>query len=100
MKKLTPLQKARKKWKIKHGIENQRKYRKNHPWKTKARDVINNAIKASKLKRGSCILCGKKPKTINKKNIVHAHHPNYLQPLAIIWLCRDCHRKQHIPIHR
>jgi hypothetical protein len=29
------------------------------------------------------------------KNRLVAHHPDYLKPLLIWWLCDPCHRKQH-----
>ena len=52
-----------------------------------ARWAVNNAIKGGKLFKESCSLCG------NSKS--EAHHPNYLEPLFIIWLCRECHSKEH-----
>ena len=48
---------------------------------------VANAIKAGKLKREPCAMCGKEQ--------VQAHHSDYSQPLMIVWLCLTCHRKIH-----
>ncbi len=26
---------------------------------------------------------------------VEAHHFDYSKPLAVIWLCKECHRREH-----
>ena len=57
-------------------------------WKTirrKARDDLNNAIKAGKVERGSqCMICGLSSKC-------EAHHFCYTTPLDVSWLCPSCH---------
>jgi len=52
-----------------------------------ARQCLNHAIEAGKINREDCVLCG------NPKG--EGHHSNYNQPLVVIWLCRDCHKKLH-----
>ena len=53
-----------------------------------ARNYTNNKIWAGKLQREPCAMCGKEQ--------VQAHHLDYNQPLIIVWLCADCHRKVHL----
>lgn len=68
---------------------NQRRYR-NDPalrMKHEARWQANRALKAGKIKRLPCSKCGK-PKT-------QMHHPDYYKPLEVIFLCTECHRKEH-----
>lgn len=52
-----------------------------------ANDYISNRIKKGIIIRQPCALCST-PQG-------EAHHPDYAQPLLIIWLCGDCHRKVH-----
>jgi len=52
-----------------------------------AKDALNNEIKAGRLKRQGCSRCHE-PKA-------EAHHPDYNQPLKVIWLCRKCHVMEH-----
>ena len=63
-------------------------YIKNNPEKYKARYILRNAIASKKvLKPDKCSKCTNlKPQ---------AHHPNYSKPLDVIWLCRNCHMKEH-----
>jgi len=46
------------------------------------------SVKMNLKKRPDCKICGKPN--------AYAHHPNYQEPLKIIWLCKDCHRKLHL----
>lgn len=53
--------------------------------KTKARELLNHAVKSGKIiKPTNCSCCGK----IRK---VTGHHPDYSKPLEVIWLCYECH---------
>lgn len=55
-----------------------------------ARNAVNEAIRAGNIIRpDECPNCD----TITT---VHAHHPNYDEPLNVRWLCRKC----HIALHR
>ena len=54
-------------------------------------DVINaqrnNAIKAGKIVRQPCAVCG-----VEK---VHGHHEDYTKPLEVDWLCSKHHMERH-----
>lgn len=54
---------------------------------TKAKSMVNHAIRDGKLKREPCEVCGKEP--------AQAHHDDYNYPLKVRWLCQDCHAKWH-----
>lgn len=56
--------------------------------KRAARDIVNRAIRAGKLTRGSCERCG--------ADETHAHHDDYLKPLEVRWLCTVCHALEHV----
>jgi len=51
---------------------------------------VNSAINAGKIiKPAACESCGM------KRRIIHAHHPDYKQPLLVMWLCPKCHKAAH-----
>jgi hypothetical protein len=77
------LQPARKQWRV----EYQRKTRKQFPEKYLARTIVSNAIKCGKIARQPCVKCG----AIDAQ----AHHPDYTQPLNVVWLCFAHHREIH-----
>jgi hypothetical protein len=58
------------------------------PEKHKARVAVHNAIRAGRLVKGSCEVCG-----VEKTD---AHHEDYAKPLDVRWLCR----KHHMELHR
>lgn len=64
-----------------------KEYRKNHPKKYAATNMVNNAIRGGKLFREPCEECG--------ENKTHAHHDDYAKPLNIRWLCTACHNAWH-----
>lgn len=64
-----------------------------YPERVKARDILNKAIRAGKIRRPD--ICPK----CNKKRKVHAHHKDYSKPLDVKWLCRSCHRELHGGMH-
>lgn len=61
--------------------------RKRHPYETKARSMINHAIRDGKLVRNVCEVCGDKN--------TQAHHDDYNYPLKVRWLCIKCHNEWH-----
>ena len=64
-----------------------RKARQNNPLKYMAHRLVQQALKAGILQRAECERC-ENPKA-------EAHHPDYSQPLLIMWLCLRCHRLEH-----
>jgi len=57
--------------------------------KERARKAVASALKSGRLIRpNSCGACGKACKP-------DAHHADYSQPLAVRWLCRQCHGIAH-----
>ena len=53
--------------------------------KRRARDTLNNAIKAGKLERpATCDVCG-------ERGPVEAHHTDHAAALRVRWLCKRCH---------
>lgn len=65
----------------------QREYRSNNPDKISARKAVSLAIASGDLIPGVCTICG------NGK--VEAHHPDYSQPLNVVWLCPRDHARHH-----
>jgi hypothetical protein len=55
----------------------------------KAHCKVKGAIISGVIKRSdTCMVCGDEAKT-------EAHHPDYLDPLQVVWLCKPCHSKLH-----
>ncbi len=52
-----------------------------------ARKKYESALKAGRLKRKPCAVCGA-PKT-------QGHHEDYSKPLEVVWLCGAHHAKRH-----
>ena len=67
----------------------QDEYRKRSYVKAKiyARNCTTVAIKMGRICRGSCAVCGKEQGQV--------HHLDYNEPLMIVWLCPNCHRRLH-----
>lgn len=61
-----------------------------YPEKFKARAETNKAIRKGILVREPCF-CGKK---------AEAHHPDYSDPLRVMWLCRQHHHEEHVRVRR
>lgn len=62
-------------------------YRLKYPKKYKAHGMVNRAIRAKKLFRMPCEVCG------NEKT--DAHHDDYDMPLNVRWLCSEHHHQWH-----
>jgi len=57
-----------------------------YPDRAKAQNKAQNAVRDKKMVRVThCENCGQMPKRIEK------HHPDYSQPLSVMWLCKPCH---------
>lgn len=53
--------------------------------KTKAREILNHAVKSGKVRKPTnCSQCGKMRR-------LTAHHDDYSKPLVVRWLCYECH---------
>jgi hypothetical protein len=64
-------------------------YRRKYPDKVAANNVVSNALRDGKIERGiTCEVCG-------TDGSIHAHHPDYSQPLHVWWLCITCHAAIH-----
>jgi hypothetical protein len=66
-------------------------WRQQNPKGYRAHNAANNAVRDGKLIRKPCQSCG-------AVEHVHKHHPDYAQPLDVIWLCASCHHCLHIGI--
>lgn len=64
-----------------------RAYRDRNPEKYKAHELANGALRAGKIKKQPCFVCGKKE--------VEGHHYDYSKPLDVIWLCQEHHGWMH-----
>ena len=58
-----------------------------HKEKRAAHIALGNALKSGLIKKGVCQIC--------KTADVEAHHFNYKNPLAVIWLCKTHHEMVH-----
>lgn len=60
-----------------------------YPEKYKATRAVNNAIAQGKMIRPT--ICSK----CFLEGSIEGHHPDYSKPLEVIWLCIECHNKEH-----
>jgi hypothetical protein len=72
--------------KTKYNPEWSSKYVKD-PIKSKARQIMSNAITSGRLVPEPCVVCGEEK--------TEGHHEDYSRPLDIIWLCRTHHKEIH-----
>lgn len=62
------------------------------PEKRAAHVLLSNAVKSGRIKKPTeCSQCGKHD--VSRK--IQAHHHDYAKPLEVIWLCSECHAKEH-----
>lgn len=59
--------------------------------KTKARDLVYQAVRKGELTREPCEVCGD-PKS-------QAHHEDYARPLEVRWLCQEHHKTAGVGIN-
>ena len=60
------------------------------PHKKEATAKLNRAIKAGKITREPCMVCG------SDEGRIEAHHEDYSKPLEVHWLCVRHHNDRHI----
>jgi hypothetical protein len=81
----------------KHAAYNRaymREWRKTHPLtdeqkrKDRCRSYAKVYLKRGKLTREPCVVCG--------NDAAQMHHPDYGEPLDVVWLCR----KHHLDLHK
>jgi hypothetical protein len=63
-----------------------KKWQGKHPRRRAANITLNNAIHTGKVQKHPCWVCGEK---------AEAHHPDYSEPLLVVWLCRPHHMAAH-----
>ena len=64
-----------------------REWRKRNPEKYAAHCAVKSALRAGKIKKEPCMVCG------NRNS--QAHHGDYTKPLDVIWLCPQHHSEVH-----
>ena len=69
-------------------------YSEAHPERIRAVSAINHGIRDGKVVRPtSCSRCGDECKP-------QGHHPDYSEPLKVVWLCTRCHKRLHADLNR
>lgn len=58
-------------------------------------DVTEQAIRDGSLVPQPCQRCGADGLLADGRREVHAHHDDYNKPLAVSWLCQNCHHEWH-----
>lgn len=66
--------------------DKRKQFRREYPDRTRAHNAVSNAIRAGRLERQPCEVCGKK---------AQAHHDDYSKPLDVRWLCPLHHTAVH-----
>ncbi len=61
-------------------------WRENNPQKRRAHYIFHRALKAGLIKPQPCWICGER---------AEAHHPDYDEPLLVVWLCKPHHKQTH-----
>lgn len=76
--------------KLPHRMEKTRsvcaEWRVAQPKRRAAQIAVGNALRIGKLEKWPCMICGEK---------AEAHHPDYDQPLDVVWLCPAHHKQAH-----
>lgn len=58
-----------------------------NPERKRASTLVSKAVRSGKIKKLPCFVCG--------DDVVEAHHPDYSNPLSVIWLCVDHNKDIH-----
>jgi hypothetical protein len=93
MKRLRQTVKSPKARERRHAVA----YRERYPEKTLAKRAVRAAIVSGILSRPTqCEGCGSAdPRGQDGRSLIQAHHHDYSQPLAVEWLCANCHAAEH-----
>lgn len=67
--------------------EAQRRWRERNRLADWAHNATRSAIRRGLIERLPCAVCGAEKS--------EAHHPDYLDPLKVTWLCRAHHKAEH-----
>lgn len=62
------------------------RWKQEHPDRRAANVAVGNALRDGKIVALPCWICGAK---------AEAHHPDYSQPLDVVWLCPAHHKQAH-----
>lgn len=65
----------------------QERWRARNPLAAWAHSALRSAVKRGLVERLPCEVCGAEP--------ADAHHPDYLRPLLVRFMCPRCHRAHH-----
>lgn len=79
--------KSRRKYNKSASLKHVARYKMLYPKKRKAHKTIQNAVRAGRVVKQPCLVCG------DKKS--EAHHCDYNKPLDVDWLCRQHHVLWH-----
>jgi hypothetical protein len=67
------------------------RWREKNPDRRRAQIMVGNAVRDGKLTPEPCFICG---------TPAEAHHPDYTQPLDVVWLCPPHHKQAHALLRR
>lgn len=79
--------KYEKKYRLENGFKYEKDWKLRNPEKVKAHKKLSYAVKVGRIKKQPCRECG--------GGNVQGHHPNYSEPLKVIWLCPEHHTEHH-----
>ncbi len=75
---------------MKQRIEIVALYTKRFPKRVKANNAVSSAVRDGRLQKWPCQVCG------DAKSV--GHHPDYDNPLGVVWLCQIHHKAAHAAI--
>jgi len=71
------------------GRQARLRYKAKYPERVCCRLSFNAAVASGRISRPTkCSSCGL------SESIIHGHHPDYLKPFDVVWLCSNCHAKE------
>ena len=68
-----------------------RRWTAKHPERRAANYLLGNAVRDGRVEKLPCFVCGAD---------AEAHHPDYSQPLAVVWLCPAHHKQAHALVRK